>query len=162
MLVDRALRALISVGTSAVSGLLRWGSQRISDPLSGQPAETRRTVADVVIDEGPSEVQQQTVTFGLDGQIYEIDLDADHAGELRSTLQRYIDAGRRTGEQRTTPATTDRARPRRSAGTTQRTDPAAVRAWARAHGHLISDRGRIPTAVLQAYESARQGSRRTG
>src|SRR4051795_3034044 len=66
MLVERALRALISVGTDAVSGLLRWSSQRLSDGLSGQPAQPRTTVADVVIAEAPPEGQQQTIAFGLD------------------------------------------------------------------------------------------------
>jgi hypothetical protein len=162
MLVDRALRALFSVGTGAVSGLLRWGSQRLSDVLSVQPAQPGTTVADVVIGEARSEGQQQTIAFGLDGQAYEIDLDADHAGELRSTLQRYIDAGRRIGEQPTAPATTESVRPRRSAATAQQNDPAAIRAWARAEGHPVSDRGRIPAPVLQAYEAAQQRSRRTG
>jgi hypothetical protein len=162
MLVDRAVSTLISVGTGAVSGLLRWGSQHLSDGLSGQPAQPRTTVADIVIDEAPPEGQQQTIAFGLDGQAYEIDLDADHAGELRSTLQRYIDAGRRIGEQPTAPATTESVRPRRSAPTTQRNDPSAIRAWARAKGHRVSDRGRIPAQVLQAYEAAQQRSRRTG
>jgi hypothetical protein len=145
-----------------VSALLRWGSQRLSDVLSGQPAQPRTTVADVVIGEARSEGQQQTIAFGLDGQAYEIDLDADHAGELRSTLQRYIDAGRRIGEQPTAPATTESVRPRRSAATAQQNDPAAIRAWARAEGHPVSDRGRIPAPVLQAYEAAQQRSRRTG
>ena len=162
MLVDRALRALFSVGTGAVSGLLRWGSQRLSDRLSGQPAQLQTTVADVVIGEARSEGQQQTIAFGLDGRAYEIDLDADNAGELRSTLQRYIDAGRRIGEQPTAPATTQNVRPRRSAATAQQDDPAAIRAWARAKGHPVSDRGRIPAQVLQAYEAAQQRSRRTG
>jgi len=30
-----------------------------------------------------------------------------------------------------------------------------VREWARAHGHTVSDRGRIPVAVLEAYRAAR-------
>jgi hypothetical protein len=161
MLVDRALRALFSVGTGAVSGLLRWGSQRLSDVLSGQPAQPGTTVADV-IGEATPEGQQQTIAFGLDGQAYEIDLDADHAGALRSILQRYIDAGRRIGEQPTAPATTGSVRPRRSAASAQQNDPAAIRAWARAKGHPVSDRGRIPAPVLEAYEAAQQRSRRSG
>ena len=164
MLVDRALRALISLGAGAVSGLLRWGSHHLPDALSGgqaQPAQPPATDAAVVRGQTPSEVQQQTVAFGLDGQTYEIDLDAEHAGELRSTLQRYIAAARRIGEQPAAPATTGRARPRRSAATTQRNDTAAIRAWARDQGHPVSDRGRIPAAVRQAYEAAQHGSRRT-
>ena len=165
MLVDRALRALVSLGAGVVSGLLQWASHHLPDALSGgqgQPAQPPTTDADVARGQTPSEVQQQTIAFGLDGQTYEIDLDAEHAGELRSTLQRYIDAARRIGEQPAAPATTGRARPRRSAATTQRNDTAAIRAWARAHGHPVSDRGRIPAAVLHAYEAAQRGSRYAG
>jgi hypothetical protein len=163
LLVDRALRALISLGTGAVSGLLRWASDHLPDAGSGgqrQPAQPPTTVADVVHGEAPSGVQQQTVAFGLDGQTYEIDLDAEHAGELRSTLQRYIDAARRSGEQPAA-AATGHARPQRSAAATQRNNTAAIRAWARAHGHPVSDRGRIPAAVRQAYDAAQHRSPRT-
>ena len=164
MLVDRALRALISLGADAVSGLLRWGSHHLTDAVSGgqkQPAQPPATDAGVARSQPTSEIQQQTVAFGLDGQAYEIDLDAEHAGELRSTLQRYIDAGRRIGEQPATPATTGRARPRQTAATTQRNDTAAIRTWARAQGHPVSHRGRIPVAVLHAYEAAHTGRRHT-
>jgi hypothetical protein len=114
MLVDRALRALISLGTGAVSGLLRWASNHLPDALSGgqeQPAQPPTTDADIARGQTPSQVQQQTIAFGLDGQTYEIDLDAEHAGELRSTLQRYTAAARRIGAQPAAPATTGRTRP---------------------------------------------------
>jgi hypothetical protein len=165
MLVDRALRALISLGAGAVSGVLRWGSHHLADVFSsgqGQPAPPPTTDTDVARGQTPLDVQQQTVAFGLDGQAYEIDLDAEHASELRSALQRYIDASRRIGGQPAAPPTTGRGRPRRSAATTQRNDTAAIRAWARDHGHPVSDRGRISAAVLQAYQATRHGSPHPG
>jgi hypothetical protein len=30
----------------------------------------------------------------------------------------------------------------------------AIREWARRNGHQVSDRGRIPSSVVEAYESA--------
>jgi hypothetical protein len=49
-------------------------------------------------------------------------------------------------------------RSRRASGEAEKTDLAAVRAWAREHGHQVSDRGRVPNAVLEAYkESAQAG-----
>jgi len=163
VIVDRALRAFVCAG--AVAGLLRWGSRYLSATLPGgqrQPNRPQTAVADVVRDETPSEVQQQTIAFGLDGQAYEIDLDAEHAGELRLTLQRYIDAGRPVRGEAAAPTTTGNARPRRSAAATRPNDTAAIRAWARDHGHPVSGRGRIPAAVLQAYQAAQHGRRRTG
>jgi hypothetical protein len=35
-----------------------------------------------------------------------------------------------------------------------REDTAAIRAWARAHGHKVSDRGRISKSVMEAYKAA--------
>ena len=32
--------------------------------------------------------------------------------------------------------------------------PAEIRLWAAAHGHVVSDRGRIPRAVVAAYQAA--------
>lgn len=165
VIVDRALRAFVSLGAGAVTGLLRWGSRYLSAEFSGgqrNPDRPQAPVADVVSGATHSAVQQQTIAFGLDGQSYEIDLDAEHAGELRSTLRRYIDAGRPIRGESVAPTTTGDARPGRSDGTTRRNDTAAIRAWARDHGHPVSDRGRIPIAVLQAYEAAQAGTRRTG
>lgn len=41
--------------------------------------------------------QGQTVSFGLDGTTYEIDLNKDNADELRATLKRFVDAARKVG-----------------------------------------------------------------
>jgi nucleoid-associated protein Lsr2 len=38
-----------------------------------------------------------TVRFGLDGTDYEIDLNAEHARQLRDALAQYISAVRRAG-----------------------------------------------------------------
>jgi len=36
----------------------------------------------------------------------------------------------------------------------KREDTTAIRDWAREHGHKVSDRGRIPKSVLEAYQAA--------
>lgn len=41
--------------------------------------------------------QGQTVSFGLDGTSYELDLNKSNADALRETFKRYVRAGRRTG-----------------------------------------------------------------
>jgi hypothetical protein len=93
----------------------------------------------------------QTVNFGLDGQNYAIDLSDQSAAELRETLGRYITAGRRAGRPTRT-AKIAPGRPRaEQAARADGQDAAAVRQWARAHGHRISDRGPIPAMVRQAY-----------
>lgn len=90
--------------------------------------------------------QGQTVTFALDGVSYEIDLNKDNADGLRDAFRKYVEAGRKVG--RTSQAG------RRGAGR-NRQDTAAIRAWARENGHEVSERGRIPGSVVEAFEAAR-------
>ena len=92
----------------------------------------------------------ETVRFGLDGVQYEIDLSARNAARLRSELERYQVAGRRT-----TPRKARSTRPANPTAT--RIDPvqlAAIRAWALRRGLDVSPRGRIPQDVLDAYNTA--------
>ncbi|MBF6047758.1 Lsr2 family protein [Streptomyces sp. NRRL B-1677] len=85
----------------------------------------------------------ETVTFGLDGKSYEIDLNTANAKKLRAALTPYLEAGRKQS---------------RSGKAYRRTsvapDPAAVRAWARSHGMDVPPRGRIPKRVYEAFNSA--------
>ncbi len=88
----------------------------------------------------------ETITFGLDGVTYEIDLNDKNAAALRDSLAAYVGAGRRVSG-------------RRSAGTSSTSrssssELAKIREWARANGHEVSDRGRISKAVREAYAKA--------
>lgn len=85
-----------------------------------------------------------TVRFGLDGVDYEIDLNKKHAEQLAKAIRPYLDAARKV------PSSRRAARGARPA----RQNQSDVRAWARAQGLTISDRGRIPAEVLAKYESA--------
>lgn len=100
----------------------------------------------------------ETVAFSLDGVTYEIDLSADNAERLRSSLAEFVGGARRTsGRRKTTPATAAvrTVSPGKGGGT--RNDPEqlrAVRSWAGRNGHTVSDRGRIPQSVMDAYHEA--------
>ncbi len=106
----------------------------------------RQTTVTLVDDVDGSEASE-TVTFGLDGIEYEIDLAADKAAELRSGLARYVAGGRRA---------------RRGSGVAPRLvrvetndyDPAAVRAWASSNRVPLPPRGRIPASVLEQFRAA--------
>src|SRR5258708_12041897 len=87
----------------------------------------------------------ETVSFGVDGRDYEIDLNRAHAGELRRMASRYIAVARRA---RT--AVQDRA-PRRTQADRERSRE--IRAWAMERGLLTSPRGRIPDHSTQANPS---------
>lgn len=95
----------------------------------------------------------ETLAFGLDGSSYEIDLCEAHAGELRDDLASYVGAARRAG--RTAPARKASAGSRtKAAGSGDKGAVSDVREWARANGHQVSERGRIASSVLEAYEAA--------
>ena len=85
-----------------------------------------------------------TVRFGLSGVDYEIDLSKRHADQLKKAVGPFIAAARKVPSSR---------RPVRSARPA-RHDQSDVRAWARAQGLKVSDRGRIPADVLAKYEAA--------
>ena len=102
---------------------------------------------------------KETVAFGLDGASYEIDLCEEHADSLRDSFASYVGAARK--------AKSD-GQPRRGGGSRGgrqsaergeraeggRGKTAEMREWARANGHQVNDRGRIPSSVVQAYEAA--------
>ncbi|MBN6192477.1 MULTISPECIES: histone-like nucleoid-structuring protein Lsr2 [Microbacterium] len=92
----------------------------------------------------------ETVHFSLNGTSYEIDLNAAHAEELRAALEPYISAGRRAGSGSSAPSrsSSTRKRPARNP------EVAAIRAWANENGYTLSERGRIPAPILEAYKAA--------
>ena len=100
----------------------------------------------VLVDDLDGTEATETVSFGLDGTTYEIDLNDKNAGKLREALAGYIGHGRKVG-----------AAPRRgrkavsSAGGASAKD---VREWARANGYDVPDRGRVSADVRAAYDKA--------
>jgi hypothetical protein len=92
----------------------------------------------------------ETIQFSLDGTSYEIDLSAANAAKLRESLEKYVKSGRKTSG-RAAAKQRGRASTGRVAvsGNTQK-----IREWARESGFSISDRGRVPGNILEAYEKA--------
>jgi hypothetical protein len=106
---------------------------------------TTTLIDDVTGEEIPS--GGETVTFGLDGVSYEIDLSDSSAAEFRQLFEQYKNAGRRVG------GSAAKGRSRGGRGNAK-VDPAqakAARVWLREHGHDISDRGRIKNELMEEY-----------
>ncbi|MTD14695.1 Lsr2 family protein [Nakamurella sp. YIM 132087] len=96
----------------------------------------------------------ETVEFALDGAVYEIDLSKRNAAALRKALASYLAAGRRlprTVKSRPIRAVADQTARERAE---HRAYLSKVRTWAAANEMGVSDRGRIPQAVFDAYEAA--------
>lgn len=82
---------------------------------------------------------------------YELDLCQSHLDELTGAGRR-LRPRRRTAAARTAGTRTAAAKTgRRGRGAP---DTAAVREWARAHGYTVSDRGRIPRRVQEAFTAS--------
>jgi hypothetical protein len=109
----------------------------------------------ILVDDVDGGDASETVTFGLDGVSYEIDLNEENAAKLRESLSTWVGHARRVGGRASGGGR------RRSSGSgsggsggSGGTDTAAIRAWARENGHEVSERGRISAEVLSAYEAA--------
>lgn len=109
-----------------------------------QKVETR------LVDDLDGSEAAETVSFAFDGRQYEIDLSADNAARLRDGLAEFVGAARRAGTASARRSGQPAAAPRR--GAADREHSVAVREWAKANGFEVSDRGRIPSVVLTAYE----------
>jgi hypothetical protein len=104
--------------------------------------------------DGTTSESIETITFGLDGVTYEIDLNEDNASALRDHLAEFIGSATRTGgrAKRGTGSAAARESGANGSGRT-REQTQAIRDWAKKNGHEVSNRGRIPAAVIEAFEA---------
>jgi hypothetical protein len=112
-----------------------------------------KTVVTVVCDlPHDGEVEgTETVSFALDSTPYEIVLCSMHAKDLREKFGQYVEHARRvTGGG----GGAGGRRRRASRGGPGRQQSAEIRAWAKQHGRQVSERGRIPAAIIAEYEAS--------
>lgn len=104
----------------------------------------------ILVDDLDDSEATETVSFGLDGTSYEIDLNDEHAAELREALAGYI------GHARKVPSSSGRRSSRKSSAASSSSGASAadVRVWARENGHEVPERGRIPADIREAYDAA--------
>lgn len=117
----------------------------------------QRTVVELLddIDGRPAD---ETVAFAIDGITYEIDLSAQNADQLRTSVAPYVEKARKAGTVRS--ARKGKGTPSRTANSRERS--AEIRAWAKEHGIAVNERGRIPANVLEAYEANDPGKAEKG
>lgn len=107
----------------------------------------------------------ETLSYGLDGAVYEIDLTEANAKELREFLSRYTTVSRKIVGSRGRvlaagqalakgPGTGIRGpdkKPRRG-----RAEMAKIREWGKANGYTVPEpgQGRVPEELTKAYDRA--------
>lgn len=104
-----------------------------------------RKIITTLVDDIDGTEAAETVTFAIDGKQFEIDLSTDNAAKIRGEFEAWAKSARRIGAATRRPARTSRG---------GRADLNTVREWARQNGHQVSDRGRVPAAILEAYDAA--------
>lgn len=103
-----------------------------------------RTMKVVLTDDIDGTPADETLEFALDGTDYEIELNSDNAAKFREALEPYISKARRVSGSRAS----------KKKATTSRFDPVKVRDWARDNGFEVSERGRLSSEVIEAYEKS--------
>ncbi|MFF4952818.1 Lsr2 family protein [Streptomyces chattanoogensis] len=104
-------------------------------------------IVTLYIDDLTGEEAQEaaTHTFSLDGVSYEIDLGPESYEQMLQAFGPFIKASRKVGRTR---------KPSKATTGASRDDSAAIRAWAKEAGYDVSDRGRVPADVREAYDKA--------
>ncbi|MGC0249851.1 histone-like nucleoid-structuring protein Lsr2 [Pseudactinotalea sp. Z1748] len=105
---------------------------------------SRKTVVEFIDDLDGSHAHA-TVRFGLEDQVYEIDLSEKNLAALRSFLGPYIASARKVRDGVAEP---DLVR------IETKVDPQAVRKWARSRGIEIPSRARIPQEIIDQFRAA--------
>ncbi len=99
--------------------------------------------------DGESEASE-TISFALDGNAYEIDLNDANASLMRDALAQYVGAARRiTGRKSSKPGTVQSISPRTGP------DPKEVREWAESKSITVPARGRLPKDVVVQFLAAK-------
>jgi hypothetical protein len=100
----------------------------------------------VLIDDIDQSDAEETVTFGLDGKEFAIDLNTKNARSLRDALAPYVAHAR--------PVSGGRGARRSSGKAAGGAAPSEIRAWARENGFDVPERGRVAAEVREAYAAA--------
>ena len=113
----------------------------------------QRTIVHLVDDVDGKELgpgEGETVHITLDGASYELDLSAANAQRLRKDFGKWLSNARKVSKEVSGRRSSSDSESQNSAHRTR-----AIREWARANGYDLSDRGRIPADVVNAFEAHR-------
>jgi Lsr2 len=127
--------------------------------LSKGTIVAERIVRQLIDDIDKTEIPEgkgERIEFSFRGATYRIDLNDTNVAKLEKALAPYIESATKVG-----PSNGRRRGAKKVSRTTsppRGEENARIRKWAATHGHIVSARGRIPAAVVEAYQTAHAGS----
>jgi hypothetical protein len=121
--------------------------------MSGSEEFMAKQVITVLTDDLDGRDADGTIEFGFDGVNYTIDLSEENAGRLRKALDPYLAVASRVG--RTGGVGRFASRAAAAPGQANRDQNQAIRQWATKNGYEVSERGRIPAAIVEAFHAKR-------
>ncbi|MEI5100079.1 Lsr2 family protein [Streptomyces sp. PmtG] len=107
-----------------------------------------RTLVDDLSGEESDEITTNTIL--VNGAGIEIDLTPENYDKLLEVLNPYFHA---KGARRVRGGSGAKGKGSKAGGGSQ--DTSEIRAWARENSYEVSDRGRVPARVREAYEDSR-------
>ncbi|MGX1668521.1 histone-like nucleoid-structuring protein Lsr2 [Streptomyces sp. NPDC055400] len=102
------------------------------------------TYVDDLTGEESSDISTHSIL--IDGAGVEIDLVDENYEKLLEVLNPYLQAG---GARRIRGGAKPTGKAKAATGSKE--DSSAIRAWAKENGYEVSDRGRVPASVREAY-----------
>lgn len=115
----------------------------------------RRTTVTMVDDlDGSEGPDIMTVQFGLDGEVFEVDVKPQHYDQLTDFLERFIAAGRRVPRGNVTSITKRRGSQGKRKAPIDPGQGKAMRQFAWGNGMQCPKTGRIPNEVIDAFNAA--------
>ena len=113
-------------------------------------AAMARTTITQITDDIDGSKDAEEIAFSFMGTDYTIDLAKKNRAAFEKAMKPYIDAGTRVSRRARPGSSPKKSSPKSSTSA----DLKAMRAWANDNGYEISARGRVPKAVVEAYNNA--------
>jgi hypothetical protein len=134
------------VSSKSVGSFLTFSVSLTPDPAYRHDAPMAKTTITQITDDIDGSKNASEVSFSFEGKSWTIDLSDKNRKKLEAALKPYMDAGTRASSSRSG---------RRGGKSTggRRSDLQDIRAWAKQNGHKVSERGRISSSVVEAYDA---------
>lgn len=109
-------------------------------------ASMAKTTITQITDDMDGSKNAEEVPFSFEGNSWTIDLNSKNKAKFEAALKPYMDAGTRSSGRS--------GRRSGKSAPSRRKDYTEIRKWAKENGHKVSDRGRVPAAVTEAFDAA--------